>query len=255
MYEIGKTYVGKNGDEFKVLGTVDTNSNYKRIVVEFKGYEQYPQVVPACSKNPKNSYKPTCYGVGYVGDLKSDVPFHKEISQRWRAMLSRCYNKNHCAYPSYGGKGIKVCDEWLNFSNYYRWFITEMKRCNYSEPATSIHVDKDFMVPGSKIYSPTTCILLPVDINHFISRRTENSDTGFVGIGYMKNIKSKPYYFNKSKTGESKLVFFATPEEAFEEYKLYFNKRREELLEEYKDNLTPEVTKRLEEIDIEYLVH
>ena len=29
-------------------------------------------------------------------------------------MKARCYNKNHSAYSRYGGRGIKVCDRWLN---------------------------------------------------------------------------------------------------------------------------------------------
>lgn len=38
----------------------------------------------------------------------------------WRAMLQRCKNKNCAAYKDYGGRGIKVCDEWLEFSNFLR---------------------------------------------------------------------------------------------------------------------------------------
>ena len=35
-------------------------------------------------------------------------------------MKSRCYNKNHSKYDSYGGRGIKVCDRWLEDSvNFY----------------------------------------------------------------------------------------------------------------------------------------
>lgn len=42
-----------------------------------------------------------------------------KIHQRWRGMKARCYNKNHKAYARYGGRGIKVCERWLNsFSNF-----------------------------------------------------------------------------------------------------------------------------------------
>ncbi len=36
----------------------------------------------------------------------------------WRAMLQRCKNQNCAAYKDYGGRGIKVCEEWLDFSNF-----------------------------------------------------------------------------------------------------------------------------------------
>lgn len=39
----------------------------------------------------------------------------------WQRMKSRCYNKKSKDYPDYGGRGIKVCDRWLNsFENFYK---------------------------------------------------------------------------------------------------------------------------------------
>lgn len=32
----------------------------------------------------------------------------------WLHMVDRCTNENHPYYEYYGGRGIKVCDEWLN---------------------------------------------------------------------------------------------------------------------------------------------
>lgn len=37
----------------------------------------------------------------------------------WLQMKQRCYNANHLAYHSYGGRGITVCERWLNsFANF-----------------------------------------------------------------------------------------------------------------------------------------
>jgi hypothetical protein len=37
----------------------------------------------------------------------------------WDAMKSRCYNPNTERYPSYGGKGVVVCDRWKeSFDNF-----------------------------------------------------------------------------------------------------------------------------------------
>jgi len=33
-------------------------------------------------------------------------------------MKTRCSNKNHIAYDSYGGRGIKVCERWSDFKNF-----------------------------------------------------------------------------------------------------------------------------------------
>jgi len=35
-------------------------------------------------------------------------------------MLQRCEDENSQAYPSYGGRGITVCEEWHTFENFYR---------------------------------------------------------------------------------------------------------------------------------------
>jgi hypothetical protein len=38
----------------------------------------------------------------------------------WSMMKVRCYNKNSQKYSDYGGRGITVCDRWLNsFVNFY----------------------------------------------------------------------------------------------------------------------------------------
>jgi len=37
----------------------------------------------------------------------------------WASMIQRCTNQNNKSYPDYGGRGIKVCDRWLeSFENF-----------------------------------------------------------------------------------------------------------------------------------------
>jgi len=38
--------------------------------------------------------------------------------QIWNGMVQRCTNPNVKAFPNYGGRGIKVCDRWREFSNF-----------------------------------------------------------------------------------------------------------------------------------------
>ena len=37
----------------------------------------------------------------------------------WHAMMSRCYNPNNKYYKHYGGRGIRVCERWHTFENFY----------------------------------------------------------------------------------------------------------------------------------------
>ena len=35
-------------------------------------------------------------------------------------MKNRCFNKQYKKYKDYGGRGIKIAQEWLNFENFYK---------------------------------------------------------------------------------------------------------------------------------------
>lgn len=39
----------------------------------------------------------------------------------WIMMKQRCSNPKTCEYHRYGGRGIKVCDEWSSFANFRDW--------------------------------------------------------------------------------------------------------------------------------------
>lgn len=42
----------------------------------------------------------------------------------WQSMLQRCNNSNNKDYINYGGRGIKVCEDWLEYINFYNWSMT-----------------------------------------------------------------------------------------------------------------------------------
>lgn len=39
--------------------------------------------------------------------------------QSWCSMRQRCLNPNNPKYPSYGGRGITICERWDNFAHFY----------------------------------------------------------------------------------------------------------------------------------------
>jgi hypothetical protein len=41
-----------------------------------------------------------------------------KLFSKWGGIMQRCYDPNHKAYKNYGGRGIKVCDRWLDFNNF-----------------------------------------------------------------------------------------------------------------------------------------
>ena len=51
---------------------------------------------------------------------------YDNLYKRYCDMKSRCYNKNKKNYKYYGGRGIKVCDEWLEkngYNNFKKWAL------------------------------------------------------------------------------------------------------------------------------------
>ena len=54
------------------------------------------------------------------GKLTHGLTYTPEY-ESWCKMKSRCHNEKNNRYYRYGGRGIKVCDEWVNsFENFYR---------------------------------------------------------------------------------------------------------------------------------------
>lgn len=47
--------------------------------------------------------------------------YKKPWFNSYRCMMSRCYRENDCSYKYYGGRGIKVCDEWHDIANFEKW--------------------------------------------------------------------------------------------------------------------------------------
>lgn len=37
----------------------------------------------------------------------------------WSSMIARCTNPMHHQWKDYGGRGIKVCEEWTIFENFF----------------------------------------------------------------------------------------------------------------------------------------
>lgn len=44
---------------------------------------------------------------------------HSGEYRTWLCMRQRCYNKNDGRYRDYGGRGIRVCQEWHKFENFF----------------------------------------------------------------------------------------------------------------------------------------
>jgi len=64
-------------------------------------------------------------GCGAGSHLKTHGLSKHPLHSIWKGMKARCYNNKCEAYKNYGGRGILVCDEWLdNFTTFFEWSLS-----------------------------------------------------------------------------------------------------------------------------------
>ena len=88
-----------------------------------------------CIKN-----RSTKHGQSKRGELSTEY-------KTWRSMKMRCLNKNNQAFNDYGGRGIKICDRWLDsFEN----FLEDMGK----KPSKNHSIDR---IDNNGDYEPSNC--------------------------------------------------------------------------------------------------
>ena len=51
----------------------------------------------------------------------TDVDPHKALYEMWKGMCRRCHDPQRKDYPHYGGRGIRVCEEWRGTPDKMDW--------------------------------------------------------------------------------------------------------------------------------------
>ena len=67
----------------------------------------------------------------------------------WRAMKSRCLDKNYRRYDLYGGRGIAICDRWLGRDG-FKNFLADMGK----KPSPKHSIDR---IDSNSNYKPSNC--------------------------------------------------------------------------------------------------
>lgn len=98
---------------------------------------------------------------------KHGLSYHRLYSV-WRGMKDRCYNKNNRRYEHYGGRGINVCDEWLeDFLNFYNWAYKN--GYNEKEEYGKCTLDR---INNDGNYEPTNCRWITLQEQNYNTSRT-----------------------------------------------------------------------------------
>lgn len=122
----------------------------------------------------------------------------------WTNMLTRAYDpKCHAKNPTY--IGVTVCEEWHSFMAFRAWMETQ--------DWEGKQLDKDIIVPGNKVYSPTTCAFVPCQINSLLIDCAASRGELPVGVHFHK--RDKRFQANIREGSKKRyLGSFSTPEAA-----------------------------------------
>ena len=125
----------------------------------------------AQSNNIKHGLK-SC-GCQRKGINKTHGISQNKFYNTWCSMKHRCYNIKREDYKYYGARGITVCEEWLNVSNFVAW-------CDLTYPniedATLDRISND------KGYSPENCTWSDKTAQVLNRRIMKNNKSGYVGV-------------------------------------------------------------------------
>ena len=137
------TYIGRKNNKLTVMGYTKMANREKRFICR-------------CDCGNITLVKPTFWETGGIkscGCLTEarrieHTPELDRLRRIYNHMIQRCYNKNTKVYKHYGGRGIYICDEWLNDREaFIEWALSH----GYRNDLSIDRIDND------GIYEPGNC--------------------------------------------------------------------------------------------------
>lgn len=91
---------------------------------------------------------------------------HSRIYTVWKMLKQRCLNPKSTGYKHYGGRGIKVCKQWLDFSAFRKWALVNGYRDDLTIERKNVNGN----------YTPRNCTWIPNSEQSNNTRRTHRID-------------------------------------------------------------------------------
>lgn len=119
----------------------------------------------------------------------------------WRHIKDRVFNEKCVSYEHYGGRGIKVCDEWLVFENF-------LKDVGF-RPTANHSLDR---IDNDGDYTPDNFRWTSKRVQAQNTRVMKNNTSGFRGVCYFKQGQRSKRWL--ARVGKVKVGYFLTKEQA-----------------------------------------
>ena len=232
---VGKVCKSLNSGDFKILKYNDAYN----VDVQFlkTGYEAVVQLGNIRNGEVKDPCVPSVYGVGILGtkyQAKINGVKTKEYTL-WCSMLKRCYSDAYKKQrPTY--ESCEVSDKFKSYEYFYEWCN---KQIGFSNDGNGypFHLDKDLLVKGNKIYSESTCVFIPSEINSLLTKSTASRGKHLIGVSWNNASKSFVARVAKNKGRSEHLGYYKTEIEAFNAYKVAKELYIKEQAEKWKDEI------------------
>ncbi len=142
-------YVGAKFHEWEILSLpyVDSRTNRTTVLAKCSCGFQKEHLPSTLKSGASKKCKACAASAKFTDHGMSHSPEHNT----WRWMRQRCQNANSHKYPSYGGRGITICERWQGFENFYEDMGPK------PEPDENGRYSIERM-DNSKGYEPTNCI-------------------------------------------------------------------------------------------------
>ena len=154
-----------------------------------------------------------CYNVKRLRESNTKHGFgHTRLYSIWKSMKARTLNPKCADYLDYGGRGITICDEWLDIHNFYTWSMS-----NGYEENKGLSIDR---IDNDGNYCPENCRWVSKNIQNRNKRIFKNNTSGYKGVSYTK----KTGRYNAKITINKKQIhlgYYKTPVEGAIAYNNY----------------------------------
>ena len=210
---VGKVCKSLNSGDFKIVKYNDTSN----VEIQFvnTGFETVARLDNIRNGKVKDPYVPSVCGVGIAG-AKYPITVNGVKTKEymlWSSMLERCYSTTlKKKYPTY--EGCEVSANFKSYDYFYEWCNKQIGFDN-----EDWHLDKDLLVKGNKVYSESTCVFIPADVNLVLTKRTASRGKHPIGVSWYSKSKTFIAQVNKNKGKQEYLGSFKTELEAFNSYK------------------------------------
>ena len=228
---VGKILKSKNFGDFKIL----KYNNSRNVDIQFvtTGFETSAQLEHIKNGNVKDRYLPSVHGIGILGakyPVSEDGRDTKEYTL-WNNMLNRCYNDTY-KNKNQTYVGCKVSENFKSYEYFYEWCHKQIGFDN-----EGWQLDKDLLIKGNKVYSESTCIFIPHEINLLLVKREASRGKHLIGVYWHKRDKPFVARVAKNKGKQEYLGSFKTEIEAFNAYKIAKESYLKELANKWKGQI------------------